>query len=491
MDHMAENESWRGTIEIEKVDEWTWRIPRQGPMKVDGIIYADDRLMESIRLDKSIEQVANVACLPGIVKNSIAMPDIHWGYGFPIGGVAAFDPDEGVISPGGVGYDINCGVRLLSTNILYSEVKDRLANFVPRLFGNIPTGVGSTRKDLKLDRADAAKVARQGARWAVERGYGDAGDLEVIEEGGTIPGAEFDLVSDRAFERGRDQLGTLGSGNHFVEIGYVEEVYEPRLASRIGLHPGGLTVIIHTGSRAFGYQICEDSLRSMQHAAGRHGIYLPDRQLCCAPVNSEEGKRYLAAMACGANFAFANRQTITHWVRETVEETWGMTPRQHGIRVVYDVCHNIAKFETHRVDGVDRRLVVHRKGATRSFPAGHPQTPQVYRDVGQPVLVPGDMGRYSYVLVGHPDSPEGAFASACHGAGRKMSRTQARKVTRNRHIVKELMERGIHIAAASRATVDEEFPEAYKDVAEVVDVVQGAKLAIKVVRLRPVGVIKG
>ena len=483
--------NWSANLEIERLDDYTWRIPRQGPMLVDGIVFADDRLMNAIRQDKSLQQVANVACLPGIVKSSIAMPDIHWGYGFPIGGVAAFDPGEGVISPGGVGYDINCGVRLLSTHIEYSEVKDKLADFVPRLFGNIPTGVGSSRKDLKLSRADAGRLAQKGARWAVERGYGSAEDLDAIEEGGCIPGGEFELVSDRAYERGRDQLGTLGSGNHFVEVGYVDEVYDPRLATRIGLHKGGLTVIIHTGSRAFGYQICDDSLRVMQQAAQRHGIYLPGRQLCCAPVGSEEGKRYLAAMTCGANFAFANRQVVTHWVRETVEQVWGMTPRQHGIRVVYDVCHNIAKFETHKIDGQERRVVVHRKGATRSFPAGHPQVPESYRDVGQPVLVPGDMGRYSYVLVGHPESPDYTFASSCHGAGRVMSRTQARKATRNRHIVKELRDKGIHIAAASRATVDEEFPEAYKDVAEVVDVVHGAKLAIKVARLRPVGVIKG
>ena len=483
--------NWSANIQIEKVNDYTWRIPRSGPMNVDGIVFADEKLMGAIRQDKSLEQVANVACLPGIVKSSIAMPDIHWGYGFPIGGVAAFDPADGVISPGGVGYDINCGVRLLATRIAYSAVKDRLADFMPRLFGNIPTGVGSSRKDLRLKREDAAKLARQGARWAVGQGFGSAEDLDMIEEGGTIAGADFSMVSDEAFDRGRDQLGTLGSGNHFVELGYVDEVYDARLAGRIGLHPGDLTVIIHTGSRGFGHQICTDYLRVLSTAADRHHIYLPDRQLSCAPVASDEGRRYLAAMAAGANFAFANRQVITHWVRESVEEGWGMSPREHGIRVVYDVCHNIAKFETHRIDGQDRKVVVHRKGATRSFPAGHPQVPEAYRDVGQPVLVPGDMGRYSYVLVGNSESPDYTFASCCHGAGRRLSRTQARKVTRNRHIIKELRDRGIHVVASSRDTVDEEFPEAYKDVAEVVDVVHGAKLAIKVVRLRPVGVIKG
>jgi tRNA-splicing ligase RtcB len=483
--------NWRSSLRVERIDPFTWRIPRTGPMRVDGIVFADDRLMRGIQGDKSLEQVANVACLPGIVKSSVAMPDIHWGYGFPIGGVAGFDPDEGVVSPGGVGYDINCGVRLLATDLEYQEVRDRMAEFVPRLFTNIPSGVGSSRKDLRLTREEAARLSRQGARWAVERGLGSAEDLQFIEEGGAIPGADFEMVSERAFERGRNQLGTLGSGNHFVEMGYVDTVYDAALATRIGLHRGGLTVIIHTGSRGFGYQICDDYLRALQHAPGAYGIDLPDRQLCCAPAKSDEGKRYLAAMTCGANFAFANRQVITHWVRETVEEVWGLTPRQHGLRVVYDVCHNIAKFETHRLDGQERRVLVHRKGATRSFPAGHPQVPAPYREVGQPVLVPGDMGRYSYVLVGHPESPDYTFASSCHGAGRVMSRTQARKETRNRHIVKELLAQGIHVSAASRETVDEEFPGAYKDVTEVVDVVHGAKLAIKVARLRPVGVIKG
>lgn len=460
-------------------------------MNADGIVFADETLMSVIREDKSLEQVANVACLPGIIGPSIAMPDIHWGYGFPIGGVAGFDLDEGVISPGGVGYDINCGVRLLSTNLHIDEVRDRVPAFVPALFRNIPSGVGKSRKDLKLDRDEAARMGTRGARWAVERGFGNAEDLAHIEEGGCLEGAEFNLVSDRAFARGRDQLGTLGSGNHFVEVGFVDELYEPELGERIGLLPGGLTIIIHTGSRGFGHQICEDYLRTMQKASDKYGIYLPDRQLCCAPFKSDEGRSYLSAMKCGANFAFANRQVITHWVRETIEQEWGLTPREHGVRVVYDVCHNIAKVETHLIDGAQRKVCVHRKGATRAFPAGHPEVPEAYRDVGQPVLVPGDMGRYSFVLVGNPRSPGFAFASSCHGAGRMMSRKAAVKATRDRHIIKELAEQGITVAAASRSTVDEEFPHAYKDVAEVVDVVHRANLAIKVARLRPVGVIKG
>ena len=478
-------------MKIEKIDDWTWRVPREGRMQTDGIVFADERLLDSIRGDKCLEQVANVACLPGIVGPSIGMPDIHWGYGFPIGGVAGFDLEEGVVSPGGVGYDINCGVRLLTTNLQIDDVRERVPDLVQGLYRNIPSGVGRARKDLRLDRRDARKMATQGAKWAIDRGFGEAEDLDYIEEGGCLEGADFALVSERAFERGRRQLGTIGSGNHFVEVGFVDKVFDPRLAARIGLYPDTLTVIIHTGSRGFGHQICDDSLRSMRRASERYGIYLPDRQLCCAPLRSDEGRRYLAVMKCGANFAFNNRQLVTHWVRETFERDLGLTPNEHGVQVVYDVCHNIAKVETHVVDGESRKVCVHRKGATRSFPAGHPDVPAVYRDVGQPVLVPGDMGRYSYVLVGHPESPDFTFASCPHGAGRLLSRKAARRATKNRNIIQELAEQGISVAAASRATVDEEFPDAYKDVARVADVVHNAKLAIKVARLRPVGVVKG
>lgn len=483
--------SWNENLKLQRLNEYSWRIPREGPMNVDGLIYADDALMETLAEDKCLQQVANVACLPGIVGPSIGMPDIHWGYGFPIGGVAAFDLDDGVVSPGGVGYDINCGVRLLSTNLLREEVADGIRDFVNRLFANVPSGVGKGRSDLRLSRNDARNMATRGASWVVDQGLGSPEDLDSIEEGGVIEGADFDLVSTRAFERGRSQLGTLGSGNHFVEIGFVDEVYAPEIADRIGLRLDGITVIIHTGSRGFGHQICEDNLRSMQKAAQKHGIYLPDRQLCCAPLGSPEGRRYLAAMACGANFAFANRELITNWVRETFEQAWGMTPRDHGVRLVYDVCHNIAKIETHLVDGVARKVCVHRKGATRAFGPNHPEVPESCRDVGQPVLVPGDMGRYSHVLVGHPDSPPHTFGSCCHGAGRRLSRRKALQATRGRHIARELEDRGIHIAASSRRTIDEEFPEAYKDVTDVVNVVDRAKLARKVARLRPLGVIKG
>ena len=483
--------SWNENLKLQRINEYSWRIPREGPMLTDGIVFADDHLMETLRDDRCLEQVANVACMPGIVGPSIGMPDIHWGYGFPIGGVASFDLDEGVISPGGVGYDINCGVRLLSTSLMIDDVRDRVPRFVERLFQNVPSGVGKSRKDLRLSSKDFRTLATRGARWAVDSGFGSREDLDYIEAGGCLEHAEFDQVSERAFERGRAQVGTLGSGNHFVELGHVDEIYAPQVAARLGLRLGGVTVIIHTGSRGFGYQICDDYLRVLDKAASRHRIVLPDRQLACAPMQSDEGKRYLAAMSCGANFAFANRQVITHWVRETLEEAWGLTPREHGVRVVYDVCHNIAKIETHRVDGSDRRVCVHRKGATRAFPAGHPEVPAAYRDVGQPVLVPGDMGRYSYVLVGNPNSPEFAFASCCHGAGRRLSRKKALDATRDRHVIEELRARGIHVAAANRRTVDEEFPGAYKDVAEVVDVVHAASLATKVARLRPVGVVKG
>ncbi len=482
---------WKEPLRLERLTETAWRIPRTGPMQVDGVVYADDALMTELAGDQCLQQVANVACLPGLAGPSIGMPDIHWGYGFPIGGVAAFDLDEGVISPGGVGYDINCGVRLLSTRLSRGEVQERIGSFIRQLFANVPSGVGRGRKDLRLSQSEARRMASGGAAWAIERGFGEAADLDYIEEGGVLPGADFDLVSERAFKRGRTQLGTIGSGNHFVEIGYVDEIYDATLASCIGLARDAITVIIHTGSRGFGHQICEDNLRAMQKAATKYGIYLPDRQLCCAPIGSEEGQRYLGAMACGANFAFANRQLITHWVRETIEQVWEMAPGRHGVRIVYDVCHNIAKIETHNVKGQMRRVCVHRKGATRAFPPQHPEVPAAYRVVGQPVLVPGDMGRYSFVLAGHPASPEHAFASSCHGAGRRLSRKKALEATRGRRITRELEAQGIHVAAASRRTIDEEFPGAYKDVEDVVGVVEAASLARKVARLRPLGVIKG
>lgn len=478
-------------LRIERIDDYRWRIPKEGGMRVDGIIYADEKMMESIKDDQSPQQVANVAHLPGIVGHSLAMPDIHWGYGFPIGGVAAFDIDEGVISPGGVGYDINCGVRLLRSGLKQDEASDKMRNIVNTLFQNIPTGVGSKRKDIKLGEKEQKKVLKEGASWAVSNGFGTKEDLEFIEANGCLEDAEPEVITHRALERARSQLGTLGSGNHFVEVGYVSEIYDKEVASVLGLEKDYITVVIHTGSRGLGYQVCDDFLKIMINASREYGIELPDRQLCCAPIRSEQGKSYLRAMACAANFAFANRQIITHWVRETFEDVLGIGKNRLGLNIVYDVCHNIAKFETHNIDGVNKRLCVHRKGATRSFPPDHPDTPDPYKSVGQPVLVPGDMGRYSYVMVGTERSMMETFGSACHGAGRTMSRHAAKKSAKDRTILKELEDKGILVRATGYATIAEEISEAYKDVAEVVDVVHCAGIGEKVAQLRPLAVIKG
>lgn len=478
-------------MEIEKITDYKWRIPKRGGMRVDGIVYASEKLLQNLGGDQCLQQVANVAHLPGIVKHSIAMPDIHWGYGFPIGGVAAFRLEDGVISPGGVGYDINCGVRLLRSDIPLAAAREKSKELVTALFQNIPTGVGSHRQDLKLNFDQMKKMVRDGASWAVSQGFGSSADLAHIEENGRLPQADPAEVSQRAYERGRDQLGTLGSGNHFVEVGFVDEIYDVEAAAALGLIENQVTVIVHTGSRGFGYQICDDYLRVMDSAAKKYGIELPDRQLACAPLHSEEGKRYLGAMACGANFAFNNRQIITHWVRETFEKIFSMGPRDHGLRTIYDVCHNIAKIEKHTVDGKETSLCLHRKGATRAFPPGHESLPQAYRALGQPVLVPGDMGRYSYVLLGTPRGYEETFGTSCHGAGRVMSRHQAKKSARGRSIVKELESQGVHILADGYDTIAEEMPEAYKDVAEVVEVVHEAGIGKKVARLKPFCVIKG
>ncbi|OQZ02036.1 MAG: RNA-splicing ligase RtcB [Candidatus Brocadia sp. UTAMX2] len=476
---------------IQKIDDYRWRIPREGKMRVDGIVYANEQMMKEIQKDESLQQVINVAHLPGIIGHSLGMPDIHWGYGFPIGGVAAFDVDEGVVSPGGVGYDINCGVRLLRTGLYQKEIASALESLVNTLFSNIPSGVGSHRKDLKLSQQDEKSVLKNGARWAVSQGYGTKEDLEHIEEQGCIAGADPELISDRAIERGLAQLGTLGSGNHFVEVGYVSEVYDESVARVLGLEEGGITIVVHTGSRGLGYQVCDDFLRLMINASRKYNIELPDRQLCCAPINSPEGREYLAAMACAANYAFANRQMITHWVRESFERALNISPKESKIATIYDVGHNIAKFEEHIVEGKKRRLCVHRKGATRAFPPHHPNTPDVYKSVGQPVLIPGDMGRCSYVLVGTEKAYTHTFGSTCHGAGRVMSRNQATRSAKGRNIAVELRERGILVRADSRATLVEEMPEAYKDVTEVVDVVDRAGISKKVVQLKPLCVIKG
>ncbi len=477
---------------MKQVSECVWEIPREGGMRVVGRIYADDRLMAHIRRENAVDQVANVAHLPGIVGASLAMPDIHWGYGFPIGGVAATDPSSGgVISPGGVGYDINCGVRLVASSMDAGEVMPRLTDVVGALFRDVPCGLGSSGAIGKLSRNELASVLQRGAAWSVERGYGKPEDLERTEEGGRLATADASKVGKRAVERGLDQVGTLGSGNHFMEVGVVDEVFDAAAARTFGLEEGRVTLLIHSGSRGLGYQVCDDYLDVMQGAVSKYGIVLPDRQLACAPVESTEGRDYLAAMACAANYAWANRQVMMALSFRSVARVMGGSEESLGLRLVYDVCHNIAKIETHDVNGERKRLCVHRKGATRAFPAGHPDVPSVYRGVGQPVLVPGDMGRSSYVCVGTERALSDTFGSSCHGAGRVMSRNKARKAAHGRRIAEELSRRGVVVMATGKGTLAEEMPEAYKDVADVVGVTERAGIARRVARLRPLGVIKG
>jgi tRNA-splicing ligase RtcB (3'-phosphate/5'-hydroxy nucleic acid ligase) len=478
---------------LERLDETRWRIPRdyKPQMRVDGIIYADDELIGSIKNDKSLEQVANVACLPGIVSASLAMPDIHWGYGFCIGGVAATDPAEGgVISPGGVGYDINCGVRLIRTDLDQGDVRAKIEPLIDALFQTVPAGVGKGGR-IKFDRGELRQIMREGSRFVVDAGFGWQSDIEHTEAGGALPDADPDMVSQRAFERGADQCGTLGSGNHFLEVQVVDEVTDPQTAAAFGLREGQITVMIHSGSRGLGYQVCDDALVDLRHVPAKYGIELPDRQLVCAPVHSPEGQRYLGAMRAAANFAWANRQIMTHLAREVFSDVFGRPAERLGMQLVYDVAHNIAKMETYEVGGQLRELCVHRKGATRAFPAGHPDVPAAYRAVGQPVLVPGDMGRSSWVLVGQPRALEQTFGSCCHGAGRVMSRSAAIRAAKGRSIEHELRARGVIARAHGRTGLAEEQPEAYKDVSEVAAAVDRAGLARRVARLRPLGVIKG
>jgi tRNA-splicing ligase RtcB len=479
-------------VKVEQVGPYLWRIPPDAKpgMRVPGLILADESLMAQIRRDASLEQVANAATLPGIVKASLAMPDIHQGYGLPVGGVVATDAKDGVISPGGVGYDINCGVRLLRTNLTVSDVQPRLASLVDGLYGTIPAGVGSRGK-VKLTATEERRVVVKGAGWAVEQGYGILEDLQRIESDGSLPEADPDAVSQHAYERGRGQLGTLGSGNHFLEVQVVAEIYDESAARVLGLFRDQVTVMIHTGSRGFGHQVCTDHLRRLEGAIKKYGIQLPDRQLACAPLDSPEARDYLGAMRAAANFAFANRQCLAHWTRDAFMRLLGISPNELGMALVYDVAHNIAKTEEHEVDGVRRSVVVHRKGATRAFPPGHPELPAAYREIGQPVLIPGDMGRYSFVLVGTAASMRETFGSTCHGAGRLMSRTAAVKAARGRQIARELEAKGILVRATGRDALEEEMSEAYKDVKDVVEVVEKFGISRKVAKLRPIGVIKG
>jgi tRNA-splicing ligase RtcB len=478
---------------LKKIDDYRWLVPRAAKdgMRTDAVIYASRELLEQILGDLSIEQAMNVAFLPGIVGRSLAMPDIHQGYGFPIGGVAATDWETGVVSPGGVGFDINCGVRLLGGALEKDDVMPRLRELVNQLFRDVPSGTGS-EGFVKCSFDELNDVLTAGAAWVVERGYGQAEDVEFCEESGAMDGADPARVSDRAKQRGRTQIGTLGSGNHFLEVQYVQKIFEPEVAAAFGLRENQIVVLIHCGSRGLGHQVCTDYLKVMNEAMRRYAIELPDRQLACVPVQKPEGRDYLAAMAAAANFAWANRQAITHFTRRSFAKIFGQGAE---LRVIYDVCHNIAKRERHRVahaePPVEKDVLVHRKGATRSFPAGSPFIPRAYTQAGQPVLIPGSMGTASYVLVGNEQAMRETFGTVCHGAGRAMSRTAAKRGRDARVETKKLEEQGIILRAETRDGILEEVPEAYKDIDAVVDVVHAAGLARKVARLRPIGVIKG
>lgn len=483
----------KNTIPLEPIDQWRVRVPKGAVpgMRTDGIIHISPQLLPHVREDNTPLQVANVATLPGIVGSSLAMPDIHWGYGFPIGGVAAFDPKEGIISPGGVGYDINCGVSLVRTDLWLSDVQPVVERLINTLFDKIPAGVG-TGGPVKLSGKEMSNVITRGARWAVEHGYGWDIDLAHMEGGGCLKEGDPDMVSDKAQLRGKDQLGTLGSGNHFVEVQVVEEIYDDQLARAFGLALNQICVMIHSGSRGFGYQICEDYLGVMQGAVKQYGISLPDRQLACAPVESKQGRDYFKAMCAAANYGWTNRLILVHWVRDALSKVFEEEPQKLGMRLIYDICHNIARFETHQIGGQARRLCVHRKGATRSLPAGHPDVPEVYRHIGAPVLIPGDMGRASHLLVGTQRAVAETFASTCHGAGRFQSRHAAIRATKGRHIDEELRaDRGIIVRARGRRTLAEEYPEAYKNVDDVVEAAHQAGLSRKVLKLRPLGGVKG
>jgi tRNA-splicing ligase RtcB len=481
---------WPG--KLEKIDEYRWRISKSHKpgMRVPGIIYADQKLLVNIRLDKAPEQVANAATLPGIVKYSLAMPDIHWGYGLPIGGVVATDPEsDGVVTPGGIGFDINCGVRMMRTNLTLEELQPKLQDLVTALFANVPAGVGSSGR-IRVSPQEEEKLLARGARWAVENGYGRREDLEYTEEKGELKTADPSKVSVRAYERGKKQSGTLGSGNHFLEIQVIDAVYDEKAAAVFGLHKGQVTVMIHSGSRGFGYQICDDYSRGMLRCLEKYNISVPDRQLACAPLTSAEGKAYIGAMGCAANYAWSNRQCLMHLTRQIFEKVFSRNESDMGLDLVYDVAHNIGKFEKYTINGKHKTLFIHRKGATRSFGPGSPEIPQAYREIGQPVIIPGDMGRNSYLLVGTSKAEE-TFFSTCHGAGRMLSRKAAIAACRGRPIAKELAEKGIMVKATGHSTLAEEAPEAYKDVNDVVDVVHMAGISKKVCRMRPLGVIKG
>ncbi len=478
-------------MELVKIHDYLWEIPRQGAMLVPGRIYASAHMMEELRDDPALTQVANVACLPGIVGYSLAMPDIHWGYGFPIGGVAAIDPQHGVVSPGGVGYDINCGVRPIRTNLQYKDVIGKVDQMADALFEAIPAGVGSHGAIPGLSIEEMHELVGEGARWALHHGYATPEDLAHTEEGGCLAGAEPELVSHFAYERGRKQLGTLGSGNHFLEVSRVDQIYDTTVAQSLDLELGQVTVLIHSGSRGLGHQTCDDYLKLIGKAMAKYEIQLPDRQLAAVPIQSDEGQAYLGAMAAAANFAWCNRQVMMHLTEQALIAALGMSRHDLGFSLIYDVCHNVAKFEDHIVDGRKRILCIHRKGATRAFGPGNPALPDALRALGQPVLIPGDMGRYSFVLIGQQAAMHETFGSSCHGAGRVMSRTRAKREMHGRDLYSELAALGVTVRAQTRAGVAEEMPAAYKDVAEVVNVMEAAGVTRRVARLKPFAVIKG
>lgn len=481
-------------VPLEKVDRYIWSIPKgyKSGMIVPGRVFADETLLEKMKTDRTLEQCANVAHLPGIYKYAITLPDGHEGYGFPIGGVAATDYYEGVISPGGVGYDINCGVRLLTTSLEEEDVRPRLPELVETIFANVPCGLGSRRRDFKLSRSDLEGVMMEGARWAVENGLGWDEDIKHCEENGAMENADPDKVSNSAVNRGLPQLGTLGSGNHFLEIERVDEIYDKEAAKVFGIKSvGQVTVMIHCGSRGFGHQICSDYIRVMERAVRKYGIKIPDRELVCAPGNSREAEDYFKAMACAVNYAFANRQAITHWVRESFEKVFRRSAEELGLRLVYDVAHNIAKVEEHRVNGKRQKVWMHRKGATRAFPPGSNLIPVDYRSVGQPVIIPGSMGTSSWLLVGTPKAMDLTFGSTAHGAGRMLSRAAAKRRFWGRDVKNSLEKAGIVVRAASNVVLAEEADPAYKDVDRVVEVSHQVGIATKVAHLKPIAVIKG
>ncbi len=477
-------------MRFNRLDKYRFQIPRDESMNGPGIIYSSDELISQVKDDNAVKQVMNVARLPGLVGPSLAMPDIHWGYGFPIGGVAAFDAKKGVKSPGGVGYDINCGVRLATLDFDVKEIKPRVEDMVYALFNEVPCGIGRGGA-IRLDRKEVKKVLSKGAAWAVGRGYGDRGDLERIENGGVMNEADPDELSNKAITRGADQVGTLGSGNHFIEIGYVDELFDKEKASVFGLRKGQVTLMIHSGSRGLGYQVCDDFLAIMMGKAGKNKIVLPDRQLVYANMDSDLGRQYYSAMMAAANYAFANRQVLMALATAAIAKVIKTGAGNLGLNLVYDLCHNIAKIETHNRRGKKRRLVVHRKGATRSFGPQSAELPDEFKATGQPVLIPGDMGRASFVLAGTQKAMDETFGSTCHGAGRVLSRKGAIRQSKGRRIDAELAKAGVIVKASGRRSLNEEMPEAYKDVSKVVEVVHGAGIAKKVARLRPLGVIKG